>query len=61
MDSEVDDKKADKGENGTNSVEELTSNNDDMLYGVQDVPWPPMMFVFGLQVKYCVGPQLVLP
>lgn len=61
MDSEVDDKKADKGENGTNSVEELTSNNDDMLYGVQDVPWPPMMFVFGLQVKYCVGPQFVLP
>lgn len=21
-----------------------------MLYGVEDVPWPPMMFVFGLQV-----------
>ena len=39
-------------------VSEKVTN--DMLYGVEDVPWPPMMLLFGLQVGKCYVQYIVL-
>lgn len=48
---ETADEKNDKEEDVVNpELEGTPERQSDMLYGVEEVPWPPMMFVFGLQV-----------